>query len=91
MTPEGRVKAQVKAHLKARGVWYFMPVSNGMGAHGVPDLLCCANGRFVALEIKAPGKRGNTSPLQKMQIEAINQAGGLALVVDDVTQLEGVF
>lgn len=91
MTPEGRVKAKVKALLKERGVWYFMPANNGMGRSGIPDFICCHRGSLVAIETKAPGKRGNTTPLQDQQIEAINQAGGTAVVIDDVSQLEDFF
>ena len=87
MTPEGRVKAAIKQWLKANGIWFYMPVSNGMGVHGIPDFICCWRGLFLAIEAKAPCKRGNTSALQDMQIDAIRSAGGVAVVVDDVSQL----
>jgi hypothetical protein len=86
-TPEGKVKDDIKAWLKARGIWFFMPVSNGFGMHGIPDFICCWGGRFLAIEAKAPGKRANTSTLQDMQIVGIHKAGGAAIVVDDVSQL----
>ncbi|NCQ33518.1 VRR-NUC domain-containing protein [bacterium] len=91
MTPEGRVKKAIKEHLRQHGVWFTMPIGTGLGSSGVPDFLCCHNGRFVAIEAKAKGKRGNTSALQKTQISKIIEAGGVAVVVDDVSQLEGVF
>lgn len=86
-TPESRTKAKVKEYLKARNIWHFMPVSNGMGTHGIPDIIAIIDGRFIGIECKAPGKRNQTSELQKMQIKAINEAGGLAIVVDDANQL----
>lgn len=90
-TPEGRVKAQVKRYLKDRGVWYYMPMQNGMGRVGIPDFICCFEGKFYAIETKAPGKRDNTTPNQKRELEGIRCAGGAALVVDDVSQLKMVF
>jgi hypothetical protein len=90
VTPEGRVKNAIKAWLKKYHIWYFMPVSNGMGAHGIPDFICCWQGRFVGIEAKAPGKRNNVSPKQQVQIDAIQKAGGVAAVVDNVDQLLGV-
>lgn len=87
-TPEGRVKEAVKKWLKAHKLWYYMPVQNGMGVVGIPDFVCCWKGRFVAIETKAPGKRGNLSANQENQIMSIHLAGGAAIVVDDVTQLE---
>lgn len=88
MTPEGRVKAACKRLLDNRGIYYFMPMQNGMGVVGIPDLICCWGGRFLAIETKAPGKRGNVSANQERQLGLIDKAGGLAIVVDDVKQLE---
>jgi len=68
-----------------------MPVQNGMGVVGIPDFIVCWQGRFFAIETKAPGKRGNTTPNQKRQIAGITAALGVAVVVDDVDQLREVF
>ncbi len=87
-TPESKVKAAIRAWLKARGIYHAMPIGTGYGANGVPDFLCCWNGRFLAIEAKAPGKRNSTTVLQNRQIEAIKTANGLAVVVDDVKQLD---
>jgi hypothetical protein len=88
MTPEGRIKTAVKRWLVERGIWYFLPVSNGMGRHGIPDIICCYQGRFLGLEIKAPGKRRTVTPNQIRELRAIKQAGGIALIVDDLQILE---
>lgn len=87
-TPEGRVKDDIKAWLKARSIWFFMPAANGYGKSGVPDFVCCWAGQFLAIEAKAKGKRHSTSALQDDRIKEIHQAGGAAIVVDDVTQLD---
>lgn len=87
-TPEGRVKADIRRWLKARGIWYCQPIGTGFGASGVPDFVCCWAGRFLAIEAKAKGRRSNTSELQDQQIMEIHQAGGAVIVVDDVSQLD---
>lgn len=79
MTPEGKVKAKVTKTLKAMGAYYCFPVTGGFGASGVPDILICYRGRFIAIECKA-GK-GRVTALQQSNLEAITQAGGIALVV----------
>lgn len=89
-TPEGRVKVRIKAWLKERGIWYCMPMGTGFGNSGVPDFICCAGGHLLAIEAKAPGKRNNTTRLQKKQIEAIEVAGGTAVVIDDPAQLQAL-
>lgn len=87
-TPEGRVKEAVKKWLKARDIWYYMPVQNGMGVVGIPDFVCCWDGQFFAIETKAPGKRNDTTPNQKLRLAEIADAGGISIVVDDVAQLD---
>jgi hypothetical protein len=87
-TPEGKVKADIKKLLKERGIWFFMPVQNGMGVVGIPDFICCAGGAFLSIEAKAPGKADNLSPNQQRVRGEILQHGGFHLVVDDVLALE---
>ena len=91
MTPEGKVKADVKKFLKSIGCWYFLPVSNGMGQVGIPDFICCFRGRFLAIETKAPGKISNTTANQDRVISEIKLAGGSAVVVDNVEQVKAYF
>lgn len=86
-TPEGKVKDAVKKELKKRGIWYYMPVQNGMGVVGIPDLIGCWDGWFVAIETKAPGKMNNVTANQKLRLNEIEKAKGLALVIDDVKVL----
>jgi Holliday junction resolvase len=90
-TPESKVKAKIRKWLEARGIWYCMPIGTGYGNSGVPDFVCCNEGTFLAIEAKAPGKRGNTTILQDKQIMAIHKAGGAAVVIDDVAQLDTIF
>jgi hypothetical protein len=90
MTPEGRVKEAVKKLLKARGIWYYMPIQNGMGVVGIPDFICCWNGKFLAIETKAPGKRSNLTPNQVRHLAAIADAAGVAIVIDDIEQLKEI-
>lgn len=87
-TPEGKVKTKVKALLKARGVWYYMPVQNGMGQVGIPDFIICAWGQFLSIETKAPGKRDQLTPNQIRVRDEIIAAYGAHLVIDgDLTAL----
>ena len=90
-TPEGRVKKQIEAWLKDKQAYYYFPSQNGRGRVGIPDIIAALphlNGRLVGIEVKAPGKRANTTPNQDRELRWINRAGGIALVVDDVSQLE---
>lgn len=89
ITPEGRVKRQVKTRLDREfGVshWRFMPVQTGYGSVAL-DLLLCIRGRFVAIETKADRSK-KLSPLQETTSAAIRSAGGLVFVVYDDQTLD---
>lgn len=91
MTPEARVKNAIKKYLDTIGnLWYYMPVSNGMGRVGCPDILVCFRGMFLAFEVKAPGKRANTTANQDREIRGIAEALGEVHVVDHVDQVKFV-
>ena len=87
MTPEGKVKKKIKEYLVTTGAWYYLPVSNGMGRVGCPDILVCYKGYFLAFEVKSPGKIANTTANQDREIAGINNAKGVAIVVDSVEQV----
>jgi len=80
-TPEGKVKAEVRRLLTEFGIYYFMPAANGFGRAGIPDIICCFGGRFIAIECQA-GK-GTTTALQDRELAAIRTAGGMAMVVNE--------
>lgn len=80
-TPEGKVKARLKKHLDAMGIYHFSPFQAGMGRAGIPDVIGCYRGLFVAFECKA-GK-GKTTALQEREINAIRTAKGLAFVINE--------
>ena len=90
MTPEGKVKKKVKEYLQSIGAWDYMPVSNGMGRVGCPDILVCYKGLFLAFETKAPGKIKNVTANQQREIDGILRVNGLAHVVDDVEQVKSL-
>ena len=80
-TPEKKVKDKVVKILKAHGAYYFFPATHGFGRSGVPDIVCCVRGLFLAIECKA-GKN-KTTPLQDRELEAIAAASGRSLVINE--------
>jgi Holliday junction resolvase len=84
MTPEAKVKASVVKLLKKYNVYHFFPATHGFGRSGVPDIICCMNGLFVAIECKA-GK-GTTTALQDRELKRINDAGGVTFVINENNQ-----
>lgn len=84
MTPEGKVKAKVKALLleyKERyGMWEYWPVPSGFGRRTV-DVLGLFLGYFFAIEVKRPGKK--PTALQARELELIAQSGGTTFEISD--------
>lgn len=80
-TPEKKVKQRVKKILDEMGIYHFSPYQAGMGRAGIPDIIGCYRGLFVAIECKA-GK-GKTTALQDREINAIRTAKGLAFVINE--------
>ena len=86
-TPESLVKKAVVKELERRGVYYFFAAANGYGRAGIPDIICCHHGEFLAIECKA-GKNKPTA-LQVREMGRIEAAGGRTLVVtEDPTTFE---
>lgn len=81
MTPEKKVKDKVKKVLDKLGCYYFFPATGGYGKSGVPDIVICFKGHFIAIECKA-GKNVPTA-LQELNMRQICQQGGNTLVVNE--------
>lgn len=81
-TPEGKVKDRVVAILKKAGAYYFFPATHGYGRSGVPDIVACVDGVFLAIECKAD--KGKPTALQVRELERIRIAGGVAVVVNEL-------
>jgi flagellar biosynthesis/type III secretory pathway ATPase len=80
-TPEAKVKAKIKALLQKHSIYYAMPIGTMYGNSGVPDFLCCVNGRFLGIEAKA-GK-GKPTALQFKNMRDIEASGGVTAVINE--------
>ncbi len=81
MTPEAKVKKQVKAILADLEAYYVMPMTGGYGKSGAPDFLICWNGLFFGVECKAGDN--TATPLQLRNLHDIRKAGGSAIVINE--------
>ena len=88
MTPEGKVKEDIKIFLEDIGAWFYMPIPMGYGRKGIPDFIVCYKGQFIGIEAKAPGKEDDVTPWQEKELNAILDAGGYSYLISDVTVLK---
>lgn len=59
--------------------WYLKIWGGGFQKSGIPDLLMCVNGIFIAAELKS--SVGKPTELQRKNIKMVNRGGGIGLVV----------
>jgi len=95
MTPEGKVKELIKKFLKRHNIPYWMIVPNAYGrSTGISDVLgILGDGRFLAIEAKANGKKDNLTKNQKDFLDTIESNGGVSAVVscqEDLDELESL-
>ena len=80
MGAEKNFENKVKDFLKDQGCWFVKYWGGGeFTKAGIPDILCCCNGYFLGIEIKAP--RGKPSELQKWNVQKINQCNGFGVIL----------
>ena len=76
---EKRFEEKIKRFLSDNGAWFVKYFANRMTKSGVPDILACVNGHFVAIEVKA--ETGKPSELQLYNVRKIQESGGVAMIL----------
>lgn len=79
MAEEKTFENKVKKWLKSKNIYYFKYFGNAYSTAGILDLTLCVNGLFVAVELKS--EKGKVSELQKINIQKIQDSGGIAIVL----------
>lgn len=78
MTPHAKLLADICAYLTEQGAWWVRTNSHGYGRRGIPDVVACVNGRFLAIEAKVQPDKANA--WQHREISSIHRAAGSAIV-----------
>ena len=95
MAEEKQFEVKVKKYLHSLGIyaagtpsqnmgeeqhgWYFKVWGGGFQKSGIPDMIICANGFFISVELKS--SIGRPSELQKLNSIRINQSNGIAIIL----------
>lgn len=82
---ESDITKSILKYLKTLPRCFFWKEHGGIyGTSGIPDIIVCIGGRFIALEVKT--QKGKTTPLQNAAIRKIRSSGGFAFVVRSVEE-----
>jgi Holliday junction resolvase len=76
-------------YLKAVPACFAWKTHGGMyGTAGIPDIIACIGGRFIAFEVKTPS--GKLTKLQEITIQRIKEARGYACKVTSVGEVREI-
>ncbi len=83
---ESRRSRDIMDAIRAQGYFCFKVHGSEFMMAGLPDIIICAEGYFIGLEVKHPETEQNTSARQEYVAGLINNAGGIARVVTSPSQ-----
>lgn len=86
---EKNITNKILKYLKTLDKCYaFKEHGGSYGSAGIPDIICCYKGRFVAFEVK--NEKGKTTALQDVNIRNIKRAEGVAVIVRSLEEAKAV-
>ncbi len=89
MQPETKFKIKVQTVLKKIPEVWVVKIQQ-LALRGIPDMLICYKGNFLAWELKVPPNKLKARSLQAHNLESIRNAGGIARVVTPCTLSEAI-
>lgn len=80
---------QIKKYLDSiKDLFYWKEHGGQYGTGGIPDIIICYKGKFIAFECKRPGCKPTI--LQAITLKKIMLAGGLAVMITDIGQVKEI-
>jgi len=80
---------KIKKYLQTKtDLFYWKEHGGQYGTAGIPDIIVCYKGKFIAFECKKPG--GKPTILQKITLNKINKAKGIAMVVTSLEEVKDI-
>jgi Holliday junction resolvase len=84
---EKQLENDIKNYLFKEGIYYFKVHGSKFMTPGIPDIVSCVNGKFLAIEVKRPGAKNQQSDVQKVHERNIVKAGGVYLLADNLQEV----
>ena len=78
---------KIREFLRSRGIFHWKSWQGPMSQpKGVADIIGCYQGRFLAIEVKRPGRK--PTPAQERFISEVAKANGIAFVAHSVEEVK---
>jgi len=81
---ESKIQSNILKKLKDLGVYAHKNITTNK--KGIPDIIACYNGKYLAIEVKKPG--GKPTELQVWNLEEIRKSGGVAILAYSWAEVE---
>lgn len=86
---EKTITNQILKYLKSLPECFAFKEHGGLyGTSGIPDIIVCYKGKFLAFEVKT--EKGKLSKLQEITIEKIQKANGMAFKVTSLEEAKEI-
>ena len=86
---EKKITNSILAHLRTiSDCFCWKEHGSPYSTAGLPDIICCLGGRFLAFEVKTDN--GKTTTLQDRTLSRIRNAGGVAYVVRSLDEVKSI-
>jgi hypothetical protein len=85
-TEESKLEKEVENFMKKHRVWQLARYQAASNQNGIPDRLYLYKGLLLGLELKTD--KGVPSDLQLRKLKAINDNGGIGLIITNVKTLD---
>jgi hypothetical protein len=84
--PESKLQEKIRKALVNKypdSVWWKIH-GGPMQRRGIPDIVGCIDGCFIAVEVKVPGRENTLTVIQQDTLDQISASGGLAFMSSSV-------
>ena len=86
---EAGIIGRIRKYLRTvDGLFFWKEHGGQYGTGGIPDIIVCYQGRFIAFECKTD--KGKVTTLQEATIKQIRAAGGIAEVVRSAEEVKAI-
>lgn len=87
---EKDLQRMVNEFLRKANVFFYHPRETKKGTDGIPDIIACINGRFIAIELKSPELKNpekHLRPEQETIRDKIIRSGGIYFISNDFDKI----
>lgn len=87
MKLENKIQKEVIDYLKKNRIYHFRFQAQ-VNLNGIPDIIALYKGYMLGIELKK--EDGKPTDLQLKKIQAINENGGIGVIIKSVSQLDSL-